>query len=278
MKKFWNDIKHYPTAIVGLILIAIVIFMAIYTMVAIPYDKAVILWRGDEADTYRHPEKVPPVWVNWFRSEKLPEGFYSVLSEEGAKNVSVEDNTKDGLQDKTYIYTFDYNETDYLQEFGLYINTNYKEKSPFLEAVMITPDGREVNVANGGISPIHRFFFSQDKKLERRVGGVNPIIGLFSTPESVKAGNPEVLTGKYTLKIRLRAFEPETTFKAEAVAYGKVYGIGGTDHLRRDISTALFWGAPIALAFGLIAAFGVSILTLSISAAGTWFGGWIDSN
>ncbi len=36
------------------------------------------------------------------------------------------------------------------------------------------------------------------------------------------------------------------------ILYGKVHGIAGTDHLRRDLKVALLWGTPIALAFGLI--------------------------
>ena len=35
-------------------------------------------------------------------------------------------------------------------------------------------------------------------------------------------------------------------------------------------------GAPIALAFGLTAALGSAIITMFISTAGTWFGGWLD--
>ena len=50
----------------------------------------------------------------------------------------------------------------------------------------------------------------------------------------------------------------------------------GTDHLRRDLSVALLWGIPIALAFGLLAAVGTTILTMFIAAAGVWYGGWVD--
>jgi len=46
--------------------------------------------------------------------------------------------------------------------------------------------------------------------------------------------------------------------------------------MRRDLMVALLWGAPVALAFGLIASVGVTILTLVISAIGSWYGGWID--
>ena len=38
----------------------------------------------------------------------------------------------------------------------------------------------------------------------------------------------------------------------------------------------LLWGAPVALAFGLIASLGTSVLTMVIAAVGTWYGGWVD--
>ncbi|HSM25386.1 MAG TPA: ABC transporter permease, partial [Anaerolineaceae bacterium] len=36
------------------------------------------------------------------------------------------------------------------------------------------------------------------------------------------------------------------------------------------------WGIPIALAFGLLTALGTSVLTMSIAAIGTWYGGIVD--
>jgi len=62
----------------------------------------------------------------------------------------------------------------------------------------------------------------------------------------------------------------------EFVLHGQTYGIAGTDHQRRDLSVALLWGAPIAIAFGLLAAVGTSLLSMSFAAIGAWFGGWID--
>ena len=58
--------------------------------------------------------------------------------------------------------------------------------------------------------------------------------------------------------------------------YGQVYGLAGTDHLRRDLMVALLWGMPIALAFGLLAALGTTITTMIIAAVGAWYGGWVD--
>ncbi|MEX1376305.1 MAG: ABC transporter permease [Eubacteriales bacterium] len=279
MKKFWADIKQYPTAIIGLIMIFIVIFIAIYAMISIPYNEAVTLWRANEEDVYRHPEKVPPTWINSFRNEKLPEGFYCILTDDTSENydkVTVEDNTVDGVFDVTYYYEFEFDADDYYQEIMYYIRSEFDEKQPYIEASIITPDGREIRTASGGTSPIYRYKFTADEKLERRVGKINPIVGIFSTQESIDAGEPELQKGTYIMKTRIRAFEPDTEISAEIVVHGRVYGMAGTDHMRRDVSTALLWGAPIALAFGLIAAFGISILTMTIAATGTWVGGWLD--
>jgi len=71
-------------------------------------------------------------------------------------------------------------------------------------------------------------------------------------------------------------FEADSDVDAELVIYGQVYGIAGTDHLRRDLKVALLWGIPVALAFGLLAALGTTVTTMVISAIGTWFGGWVD--
>jgi peptide/nickel transport system permease protein len=72
-------------------------------------------------------------------------------------------------------------------------------------------------------------------------------------------------------------FEPDNDLDAEFVLYGQVHGLAGTDHRRRDLMVALLWGTPIALAFGLLAAVGTTISTMTIAAIGTWFGGIVDN-
>jgi len=61
------------------------------------------------------------------------------------------------------------------------------------------------------------------------------------------------------------------------VVYGQVHGLAGTDHRRRDLMIALLWGTPIALSFGFLAAVGSTMTTFTISAIGSWFGGWLDA-
>jgi len=64
--------------------------------------------------------------------------------------------------------------------------------------------------------------------------------------------------------------------QAEFVFFGQVFGLAGTDHQRRDLTLPLLYGVPIALAFGLLAALGTSVLTMIIAAVGAWYGGWVD--
>ncbi len=71
-------------------------------------------------------------------------------------------------------------------------------------------------------------------------------------------------------------FEQGSDIDAEFVFHGQLYGLAGTDHARRDLTVPLLWGAPIALAFGLLAALGTSILSMTIAAVGAWYGGWLD--
>ena len=78
------------------------------------------------------------------------------------------------------------------------------------------------------------------------------------------------------MTMEVNTFEQGADVQGEFVIYGKVYGLAGTDHLRRDLMVAMQWGMPVALAFGLLAALGTTILTMIIAATGVWFGGWFD--
>jgi peptide/nickel transport system permease protein len=78
------------------------------------------------------------------------------------------------------------------------------------------------------------------------------------------------------MKIEGITFEEDSEINAELVIHGQVAGWAGTDHLRRDIGVALLWGAPVALAFGLLAALGTTVATMIIAAIGVWFSGWAD--
>jgi len=264
-----RELLRYPSAIVGLIVIFILVFTAAYALVKIPYTEAIRLWRGGEDVWYQNPKFAPPAWFNLFSKTKLPESF-AVSSKNGTmtKVVTV------GEQNTSRIditYSFDYSYDTFPQEMILYFTSSYAEKLPFVSILWSTPDGREIRVGDFGISKKQTFRISQDEKLKFRLKGQNPLQGLFLDPET-----HSIVKGTYQLTINGLTFEEASDLDAEFVFHGLLYGLAGTDHSRRDLTVALLWGAPIALAFGLLASLGTVVLTMVIAAVGTWYGGWID--
>jgi len=270
-----RELVRYPAAVVGLIMISVLIGVAVYALVALPYDEAVRLWRGGEAIWYNTPKKAAPVWTNWFREEDLP-ATITIDSADGAIAKTREQVSED-VTDIQFAYTFDYPYTTFPEDISIYFDTKYDEKPPHVSLTWLTPDGREIRIASMTTESTLVYRLDQDSKLERRLqlpDNVQSHMGLFMDPESEEL---VALPGTYTLQVSASVFEPESDVDAEVVIYGKVHGLAGTDHRRRDITVALLWGTPIALAFGLLAAIGTSVTTLVIAAIGTWYGGWVDA-
>jgi peptide/nickel transport system permease protein len=273
-----KELAAYPSAVVGLVIVFILVGISIYTIIAIPYDEAVRLWRGSEADWYNSPKFAAPVWTNLFTTRDRPETIIrssqpDAPGQPGGPEKSVTEISEE-MWETAFALSFDYEYDDFPQEISIFFNVQYDQKAPHVDMAWLTPDGREIRMSSISLegSPVYRT--SQDKVLRRRLGGEVPHVGLLAQPDT--EDNPVALRGTYELQVSSITFEPESTVDAELVLFGQVQGLAGTDHRRRDLMIALLWGTPIALAFGLLAAVGTTITTLAISGVGTWFGGWVD--
>lgn len=276
IKNTLREISKYPSAIFGAFIILILIAVALFAVFTIPYDEAIRLWRGGEDSVYRNPKNVPPSWFNNFTDKDLPISIAVVAGED--EDFSKIVNPGESGSAIEYEYTFDYQYDDYPQELFLYIQADYQVKNPFISIVLETPGDKEIKISDFGTSNKQTYRFSQDDRLITRLRRIHgkelPVMqGLFSVPGSEPL---EINKGLYTLKILASTFEPDSDVRIEFVSHGLVYGLFGTDHMRRDLTTAILWGAPIALAFGLLAAASTSVLSMLIAAIGAWFGGWVD--
>lgn len=270
-----REIRQYPSAIAGVVIILVLIGIAIFAVVSIPYDEAIRLWRGGEDVWYDSPRNARPVWFNWFRADKLPATLVmSTHDPEVEKSYEVIDAEKQ-MTDITFDFSFDYPYDDFPKEITIFFDAQYEEKPPYISLTWLTPDGREIRVADYTSDGSGTYRLSQDEKLLRRLDGQLPHVGLFADPDS-DPEDPAALQGIYSLEVAALVFEDDADVDAELVIYGQVHGAAGTDHLRRDLMVALLWGTPIALAFGLLAAVGTTITTLAIAAFSVWFGGWVD--
>lgn len=270
-----RELTRYKSALVGLIILAFIVGLAIYTVIAIPYGEAVRLWRGSE-DMWRYnPVNAKPVWINYLTPRTLPRT--RILRSEEDARVAEESMGKTSRK-ITITYEFDYRADLPPTELALVYKPVFKKKPPLVSVTWVTPDGREFAFGRTTVKSANvqgRFWYSvsRDPKLVQEFGTQNVEEGLFCQPDNPKA----VLRGKHKVVVTAYLFEPEASIETELVVYGSVYGLAGTDHLRRDIMVALLWGTPVALSFGLAAALGTMITSVIIAALGAWFGGYADS-
>lgn len=275
IKRTFREIVQYPSAVAGSLIILTLLGISIYVLITLPYQEAIRLWRGGEDVWYANPQYAPPAWTNFFSREKKPVSFSLSMQDPGdadavTKTVEIVD---ESTSKTNIVFTFDYEYDDFPQEMSLFFDTTFEVKQPFASVYWLTPDGREIRVGDFGIDGEQTYRISQDEKLKRRLGDQPPMQGLFADPAYEE---PIPLKGTYQVLVDGVSFEADSTIDAEFVLYGQVYGLAGTDHLRRDLMVALLYGTPVALAFGLVAALGTTVLTMVIAAIGTWYGGWVD--
>jgi len=275
LRKAWQDLARYPSALAGLAIIAALIALSVYTLIAIPYAEAIRLWRGGEDVWYENPKNAQPAWTNWLPGPDQPE---TLVLKSAAGEALRTVKAVSGTTDIALTFTFDYAADGFPQELAVYFTSQFVEKQPYVSLAWHTPDGRDIRLGDFSIRQSETFRLSQDEKLTRRLKGLPAEQGLFVVPSEAGAA-PAALTplkGRYELRISGLTFEEGSDLEAEFVLYGQVHGLAGTDHRRRDLMVALLWGTPIALAFGLLASLGTTVTTMVISAVGAWFGGWVD--
>jgi peptide/nickel transport system permease protein len=263
-----RQLLRYPSAVTGLAIIAFLVGLSLYSIIAIPYSKALELWRGGE-HWKMHPLNARPVWVDWLSARKLPR---TIIVE--SRTAPVRSEPFPGGRRVLIPLAFDYAYGEFPAELNLFLRAQYREREPFVRITWHAPDGREIPLGGHRVTRERRISISQDWALERRLGRA-PHVGLLAVPDGDRP--PEVLPGRYELRMEAILFEDDAKLAADLVLYGRVHGLAGTDHQRRDLMVALLWGTPVALAFGLLAAVGTTLTTLVIAAFGVWFGGWIDA-
>lgn len=274
LKAFFSNLRQYPSALVGFGIILLLLALSLFTMFYLPYDKAISLWKGSNPIWLEYPRHASPAWVNYFPGVNKPETI-TVDSRDASIQKEITP-LGDGLNEVVLTLGFDYTYDGFPTEINIFFESQYDKVKPHVDLFWRTPDGGEIPL--GGLSLSHEVVhrISQNTQIQRRVKGLLPHVGLLAgaDPDTAK---PTPAKGKYELVIEGLTFEEASGFEAKLIVYGQVHGLAGTDHLRRDLTIALLWGTPIALAFSLAAAVGTSISGLILGAIGSWYGGWLDS-
>ncbi|MBK6792705.1 MAG: ABC transporter permease [Anaerolineales bacterium] len=271
LTKSFRELLRYPSAVLGLLTISFLLVVSAYALITIPYSEATRLWRGGEDVWYQNPKYAAPAWMNFFSSVKKPVSF-AVNSKDGSMTKTVEAGAQN-TSTITITHSFDYQYDEFPQELILYLNGTYQDKLPFASVALITPSGDRIRIGDFAVDREQTFRISQDEKLMKRLKTDDILLALFTEPKS-ESTTP--VKGVYQLEILATTFEANSDLNVEFVMHGTLYGAAGTDQYRRDLMRPLLWGTPIALAFGLLAAVGTSLMTMIIAAVGSWYGGWLD--
>ena len=109
MKRLRSTLKEltaYPSAVVGLVIVIALVGISIFTLIALPYDEAVRLWRGGEEVWYNYPKTAGPAWTNIFRRQSLPATII-VSTEDGTVEKTINPVSEE-MTAITYSFVFDY--------------------------------------------------------------------------------------------------------------------------------------------------------------------------
>jgi len=275
MSRFAATIKQlsqYPSAVLGMFFILMLVGLAIYAMATMPLSQAIDLWRGT-GDTWQYtPRNAAPAWLNLFPGINKPVTM-DFDTRKLPESRTVEE-VAPGMWEVRVSFPFEFTYDDFPTEVNVFTTVSNTTARPFLSMKWITPDGREIPLVDANLRSSESFRLDQDSRLTRRLGGQPARIGLFADPNSDKL---VPLKGRYELVAEAVLFDADAELDVRLVVYGQLHGLAGTDHRRRDLTIALLWGTPIALAMGLMGAIGATVTTMAIAAIGTWFGGWVDN-
>jgi len=264
-----GNVRRYPSLMIGVVIIALFVSVAIYTPIAIPRDEGIRLWRGGENVWGENPKYAAPVWFDWFTKDRLPRTIIVRLGDGGTETAEV---TNGGMKRVEISLPFQYVYDGFPDELKLFTTGSPEVVGRTVAISWETPDGRTIVLQdNRSLKKSDTYYISQDVDLRARLSGMAPAVGLFADPDNTEKS----LKGDY--RLLLTAEVPAAgELDAKFIEYGKIHGVAGTDHRRRDLIVALLWGAPIALIFGVAAAVGTTVLTFILAATGTWLGGKVD--
>ena len=209
-----------------------------------------------------------PAWINML-GLNLPE--HLIMTAKDADKSSILEN---GVRLETYSYSLNFNYDSYPSDFMVMYSAKYGSIQPAVQIDVLRPDGNEFQVYFASLpssqdesNEFSARIFSTDRLITDSLAGYSnlfaytvdpsrPQIMIFSNTEENK-----VLKGRYVIRNTFYLFNPsDTVVDSGVILGGEVYGIMGTDDLRRDLAIGLLWAAPVALFIGLT----VSVAAISI--------------
>ena len=253
----WTKLKRlrrYPSLAAGLVIVFLFIALSLYTIIAIPYSEAILLWRGGPGVWDDNPSNARPVWFDLFTRDRLSRTI--IVTSEDTGTTRVEPLTDD-INLVEIVLPFKYKYDGFPKELNLFTTATFEVSHMPITVSWRTPDGRTITFQEDRLvrTGPATYYISQDIELITQLGNRLPHDALFADPEDEESP----LRGDYEMVMQAELREGDE-LNAKLVVCGEIHGLAGTDHRRRDLMVALLWGAPLALLFGMLPAAAITAL------------------
>ncbi|MEM3172762.1 MAG: ABC transporter permease [Candidatus Nitrosotenuis sp.] len=266
--------------LVGIGILAGLIVVSALTVVFVPLE-TYRQWNNPASWTSM-PKSALPAWVNYFSDKKIPE--HQII--EGSQTIlQKSQSTYTLIQSFESDYAFDYFPDDLILQYKVAYSG-----SSIIQIHVIRPDGIQMDLYRSSIP-----FAESETVFSDRVFSTNEMIrknlrlqtAAFSFPiEGLSASEivfsktdlNEVLKGRYVFLVKITGTDEISILDSQMIIGGKVFGIIGTDELRRDLSIGILWGIPVALFIGIVVSVGSVVAGLVFGVYAGYKGGKTDES
>ena len=258
-----KEFTKNKTGLIGIGILLTLVMISLIAAVTIPID-TFKQW-NNPSNWISYPKTSMPVWINYFVAEKIPEHVIienpATTSKEGEISVISHQFPVEFLSDdfpNGFIYEF----------------TAEYSGSPLLQIHVIRPDQTKILLLSASLpyseaKIVHsERVFSTDATIRKNIqiqsAGMEFYREGIPNEDLIFADNKEkILKGNYLFLVNLYDVNEHTKIiNSKLILGGKVFGIMGTDELRRDIMVGLLWGTPLALFIGIAVAVGSVMMGL----------------
>lgn len=255
-KEIWKEFSKNTLGIAGMIILAGLVILSIIALATFS-TQDFQNW-NDPANWLSYPKAASPAWINYFSAHKVSE--HLILLPQSVNQKSGE------LYTVTDYFSVNYDYDSVPSDFIYQYAAKYYG-SPLLKMSVIRPDGVKLDLFSTSLpgSDIQTAYsgmiFSTDDDVKKNVKyGLTKLSSYDAANENIIFSNLDknsVLKGHYVFQIVVYNIGSKPTLtESKLILGGKVYGLMGTDELRRDLAMGLLWGTPLALFIGITVAVG----------------------
>jgi peptide/nickel transport system permease protein len=259
----WHEFYHNKMGMTGIVILVGLFTMSIVAFVTIPVENFKT-W-NDPASWLLYPKSAQPAWINYFQSEKIPEHLILQPQRSSQQLDSV------FVLTDSFVVNYQYDEfpSDFIYRYAV----QYAGSSPLLQMSVTRPDGIELQLVSTSLpfssyeTKYASMLFSTQNVIVKNLENYKNVYSFsFENLSSEKImfsklDENKVLKGNYIFRVHLYDVSGKPVMdKSNMILGGKVYGVMGTDELRRDLSVGLLWGTPLALFIGITVSIGSVVI------------------